>query len=72
MPYEIFTFYFYNIIKSTNQNSKKIMIFYISGRIVLDKNLSGSQLDVSLLESGTYIVQVEAENNVVTKKLIIN
>ena len=48
------------------------MIFYISGRIVLDKNLSGSQLDVSLLESGTYIVQVEAENNVVTKKLIIN
>ena len=48
------------------------MIFYISGRIVLDKILIGSQLDVSLLESGTYIVQVEAENNVVTKKLIIN
>ena len=59
-------------IKSTNQNSKKIMIFDISGRIVLDKILIGSQLDVSLLESGTYIVQVEAENNVVTKKLIIN
>jgi hypothetical protein len=59
-------------INSMSQKSKTIQIFDISGRMVLNKNLNGSQLDVSVLESGTYIVKVEFENKISTKKLIIN
>ena len=40
--------------------------------MVLNKNINGAQLDVSVLESGTYIVKVEVENKISTKKLIIN
>ena len=59
-------------INSMNQKSKTIQIFDISGRMVLNKNINGSQLDVSLLESGTYVVKIEIENKISTKKLIIN
>ena len=59
-------------INSMSQKSKTIQIFDISGRMVLNKNINGSQLDVSVLESGTYIVKVEFENKISTKKLIIN
>ena len=59
-------------IYSMSQKSKTIQIFDISGRMVLNKNINGSQLDVSVLESGTYIVKVEFENKISTKKLIIN
>ena len=55
-----------------NQNNKNIQIFDISGKLVLNKNINVSKLDVSVLESGTYIIKVEAENKILTKKLIIN
>ena len=59
-------------INSVNQNNKNIQIFDISGKLVLNKNINVSKLDVSVLESGTYIIKVEAENKILTKKLIIN
>ena len=59
-------------INSISEESKTIQIFDISGRMVLNKNINGAQLDVSVLESGTYIVKVEVENKISTKKLIIN
>ena len=59
-------------INSVNQNNKNIQIFDISGKLVLNKNINVSKLDVSVLESGTYIIKVKSENKILTKKLIIN
>lgn len=46
-------------------------IYDINGRIILLGNLSSNEIDVSALNCGTYILKIEKDNEITTKKFII-
>lgn len=50
---------------------KKIAVFDVLGKQVMNTSLSGDELNISSLKSGVYFVQVSQNNNTATKKLII-
>src|SRR5690606_26800116 len=58
-------------ISSKASGSKIISIFDVLGKQVLKANLNGDRLDISSLNSGVYILQIEQGNASITKKLIV-
>lgn len=60
-----------NITSNNIQDQIIISIFDITGKQVLKSNLIESTLDVSMLNSGVYIVKIDQNNKVETKKLVI-
>jgi len=53
--------------------NNKLLITDLNGKIVLENMFSGSSMtvDVSSLMNGCYIIQIEAQNRIITKRLII-
>lgn len=57
---------------STPQNApKKILIYDVLGTQVLDLTLMGSELNLSSLESGIYVIRIFEKDKMATRKLII-
>ena len=59
------------MISSTTNDQKDIYIFDILGKVVLSRKMVDSQIDVSILKSGVYILKVIENNKTATRKLVI-
>ena len=57
----------------TENEVEKIQLVNISGQIVFEQKKMGREtdLDISVFESGIYFVKVFSNNNVITRKLVI-
>ena len=54
-------------------SSAKISLFDVQGRLVIQKQIfSGEKVDTTQIKPGVYVIQIEEENQVKTKKLIKN
>lgn len=58
-------------ISTTNNAQKKILIYDVLGTPVLETKLSGTELLLTGLDSGVYILRVYQNNKVATRKLIV-
>ncbi|MEI7594881.1 MAG: T9SS type A sorting domain-containing protein [Bacteroidota bacterium] len=58
------------IVNITNTNNAKINVMNALGQIVITEN--GTSIDMSNLQNGTYFVQIIENENVTTKKVILN
>jgi len=67
--------HFYLDLRSTNNQSRTLSIFSITGQLVKTEPLSGNQrhtVDISGLDAGMYVVQIMDEQNVLsTAKLVV-
>ncbi|WP_299901575.1 T9SS type A sorting domain-containing protein [uncultured Aquimarina sp.] len=61
---------FINITSSSNTDISAV-VFDVLGKQVISETLNDSQLNVSGLNSGIYIIRIEQNNTAVTKKLVI-
>ena len=59
-----------NII-TTADAPKKILIYDVLGTQVLETTIIGSELDLSSLDAGVYVLRVFEKDNLATRKLII-
>lgn len=61
------------MISTISSDAKQVSIFNVLGKKVLTKNISGtkSDIDVSEISSGIYILKVREGNNISTRKLVI-
>ncbi len=59
-----------NITTDGNQ-SKNIQIYTILGKLVFAQTTSKTSIDISILNSGIYIINVEENNHFATQKLVI-
>ena|SRR5690554_6601704 len=50
---------------------KKILIFDIFGSLVLETTIVGTELNISDLEAGVYMLRVNEKNRIATRKLIV-
>jgi Secretion system C-terminal sorting domain len=58
---------------TTKQNlDKKVEIFDVLGKKVIDVTLYGKELNISALNPGVYIIKIREEEASATRKLIIN
>ena len=58
-------------IKGISQNSR-IWIYDLSGKLKLESNVNpNTSIDISKLESGVYLLQVESDGMMVRKKLVV-
>ena len=62
----------YVIIKTATNDMIEVSVFDVLGKQVLKQTLLNDRLDVSSLNSGVYVMRLSQNNNMVTKKLIIN
>ena len=62
-----------NFQLSSNVNQGHISIFDYTGKLVLEKNIntSNNSIDVAHLSSGIYIVRIQTDSKIGTKKLIV-
>jgi len=58
-------------ITSESAEPKEIHIFDVLGKEIIRTSLKGNRLDVSVLESGIYILKVVQGKSSITKKLIV-
>jgi len=48
-----------------------VMVYDVSGRRVIDQNISGGRLDVSSLQSGYHVIKVEQEGKIAISRVMI-
>lgn len=58
-------------INTTQNEAKRILIFDVLGTQVLETTILGSELNLSDLDAGVYVIRVYERNKVATRKLII-
>ena len=58
-------------IITKKNNLKDILIYNVLGKVVLQKKVSATYLNVSNLNSGVYILKVTEDNKTTTRKLVI-
>ncbi len=58
-------------IQTTADAPKKVLIFDVLGTQVLQTTILGSELNVSDLDAGIYVLRVFEKDKVATRKLII-
>ncbi len=58
-------------ISTKNNQTKKIEIFNVLGKPVLSTMLSGTELNISTLEPGIYILKIKEGKSSATRKLVI-
>lgn len=58
-------------ITTKNDSEKEIVVFDLLGKKVLQTILSGRELTVSSLSPGVYIIKIEEQGAIATRKLII-
>lgn len=57
---------------TTNKNLlKKIEIFDVLGKKVLSSSIMDTILDISMLNSGVYVIKIEEGQDIETRKLVI-
>lgn len=56
---------------SLNQN-RELLIYSAEGKLVLNSLNFSKNIDLSMLHSGIYIVVIKAENEMLTKKIVLN
>lgn len=62
----------YLTIRSINNSEKVIQVFDIVGKQVFQRSVRGNErIDVSSISKGMYILKVEQDGNIATRKLII-
>jgi len=61
--------YYVNI--KSEQPIKLVELYNQTGKLVLLKSNFDGKIDVSILPSGVYIIKVHIENEIITKKIII-
>ncbi len=59
-------------ISSTNNDDKEIIIYDLLGKIVLQTKINTKELNVSSVESGTYIIKITENGISTTRKLIVD
>lgn len=59
-------------ISSKSASEKKIEIFDVLGKKVLDTTISSKEVNVSSLSPGVYIIKIKENEASATRKLIIN
>ncbi len=52
-------------------SSKKVLIFDVLGTQVLETTVSGSELNLSYLDAGIYVIRIFEKDKMATRKLII-
>ncbi len=60
----------FNIV--SNLDVKKVEIFSILGKLIYSENYTSNQIDISKLEKGVYLVNIDTENGTIVKKMIKN
>lgn len=50
---------------------KKILIFDIFGSLVLETTIVGTELNISKLDAGVYMLRVNEGNRIATRKLVV-
>jgi len=58
-------------IVTSQNNPKKIRIFDVLGTPVLETTIIGKELNISELNAGIYLIQVQEKDKVATRKLIV-
>lgn len=58
-------------IKTESNSAKKIMLYDVFGTQVLETTILGTELNLSNLDVGVYVLRVYEKNKVATRKLII-
>lgn len=59
------------VISTPNNSPKKILIFDVLGTQVLETTLSGTELNLSYLDAGIYVLRIFEKDKMATRKLII-
>lgn len=59
-------------ITSKASLDKKIEIYDVLGKKLIDTLLTGKELNISALPNGVYILKIKEDQNTATRKLIIN
>lgn len=58
-------------IETETQGAKQVTVFDVLGKTVISTTLEGTELNISSLQEGVYMVQVTQNNATATKKLIV-
>lgn len=58
-------------ISSKNNLNKEVIIFDVLGKKVLQAQMNSSELNVSSLPPGIYIIKINEQNATATRKLIV-
>ena len=58
-------------ITSTKDLPKKVEIYNVLGKMVLSAQVTGTELNITSLESGIYIMKIKEGNSLATRKLVI-
>jgi hypothetical protein len=59
-------------ISFTEMENYSLQIFNVDGRLVLNKNFSGTSIDLTLPSNGIYILNIVGEKTNYSNKIIIN
>ena len=60
-----------NLTISTNSNSvENVNVYAMNGQLVLSNSLNSKTIDVSSLEAGVYLIQVQTENGIASQRFI--
>ena len=54
------------------EKGTRISIYDLSGRIILIKNIDTEILDVEMLESGMYLIEVQSKGITETQRLVVS
>lgn len=55
---------------SASSSIEKITLYGLMGKVVLQTNDISEQLDVSMLKTGVYLVKIETDKGIITKKVL--
>jgi hypothetical protein len=59
-------------ISSLSNDEKEIVIYNLLGKIVLQTKINTKELNVSSVDSGTYIIKITENGHTTTRKLIVD
>jgi hypothetical protein len=59
-------------IETSTQGDKQVIVMDVLGKTVINTTIPGTELNISSLKSGVYMVQVIQNNATATRKLIVN
>ena len=59
-------------IETATQGEKQVIVMDVLGKTVINTTISGTELNISSLKGGVYMVQVVQNNETATRKLIVN
>lgn len=58
-------------INTKENKAKKVEIYNVLGKNILSANLTGSELNISSLEPGVYIMKIQEGKSSATRKLVV-